>query len=59
MMTRGLVGTEGNMAELYSPIFKPKSINSCLSFYYHMFGSMIGKLQIFISYNGLYFPCIA
>lgn len=52
MISRGLVGIEGDIAKIYSPIFTPKSMNSCLSYHYHLFGSMIGKLQTFLSYNG-------
>ncbi|CAD5125315.1 DgyrCDS13558 [Dimorphilus gyrociliatus] len=41
MVTRGLVGTEGDIARMSSPLFVPKSKFACLSYYYHMFGNKL------------------
>ncbi|CAD5125316.1 DgyrCDS13559 [Dimorphilus gyrociliatus] len=48
IITRGLVGVKGNRARISSPNFKPQSSISCLSYYYHMFGSLIGRLQVIL-----------
>lgn len=55
MITRGLVGVLGDVARIVSPPFQPRSSISCLSFYYHMYGSMVGKLQAYLQYDGLFY----
>lgn len=37
-----------------SPIFRPELSLSCISFYYHMFGSLLGKIRISLQYNGTF-----
>lgn len=52
-MTRGVVGVDGDVARVFSPVFSVISNSSCLSFYFNLHGKMIGKLEVFLIYNGL------
>jgi hypothetical protein len=45
-------GSQGDMANLTSPLFKPTSTVQCFSFYYHMYGSNIGNLTVFYHADG-------
>lgn len=41
----------GNKAKLVSEVFPPKSTATCLTFYFHMYGSSIGSLGVYILTN--------
>ena len=40
------IGSQGDMANLTSPLFKPNSAILCFNFYYHMFGTNVGNLSV-------------
>ncbi|MEQ8360467.1 MAG: T9SS type A sorting domain-containing protein [Cytophagales bacterium] len=48
-------GTTGNIAELYSPLIDISNLSAPqIEFYYHMFGTNIGTLDVEVSDNGLW-----
>lgn len=43
------VGEWGDMSYLVSDVFQPSSRGHCLTFWYHMYGSHIGTLNVYIN----------
>lgn len=44
-----LVGDRGDTSFLISDVFQPATGGHCLTFWYHMYGSHVGTLRVYIN----------
>ena len=52
LYTEASLTSDGNIAQLQSPLFRDRNEAKCINLWYHMYGVGVGKLEILLSESG-------